>query len=190
MGTAEKWRLFIGTQVPPSTADLITEAMGRELSRPHWRVAPPAQWHVTSLFIGARPLDQLEIIKEKVRTIAARTTPFILTEGRPVLMPKEVPEMVWVKFQASPELTRLHHTLAAAMAMPPSSYVPYWPHITLARCKGVAPSLSEVQLHLSDFEVNALTLFRSESGPAGTIHRPIAEWPLSGTGPTGHSVGS
>lgn len=181
-------RIFIGTAIARQLADSIKKGAEEQLKRTHWREAPMEQWHVTSLFVGDRESSLMPRIEEQVRTIAARTPPIVLQNGRLVTMPKDAPTMLWVRFMPSTELTRLHLALAAAIGAAPSTYRPYWPHITLARSryKQVMPVDGDVLVKV--FRLDQLTLFRSVPGPDGTNHSPISTWDLSGTDPAGHGT--
>jgi RNA 2',3'-cyclic 3'-phosphodiesterase len=178
-------RIFIGTTVPPAVCERILPSAQETLQQGRWRIAPTIQWHVTALFLGEREARYLDVYKEKVERCAARTAPIPLSSGVLVRMPKEDPTMVWVRFRPSPQLTRLHHELAAAFGVPPSHYIPYWPHITLARSRGSAAHLDTTPLVVEEMCLDTLSLYRSDPGPNGSVHTPLATWALSGTGPTG-----
>ena len=178
-------RLFIGTTVASEVCAGVLPIATSALKRGHWRMAPTPQWHVTALFLGEREARYLDTYLEKVQRCAERTAPIYLTSGHLVTMPKEEPTMLWVRFRPSPELTSLHHALADAFGVPPSHYIPYWPHITLARSRGTAAHLEDGPLAIEDLRLDALSLFRSDRGPEGSVHTPLATWPLNGTGPAG-----
>jgi len=177
-------RLFVATSLPAEEADHIMAVAGDVLGDPVWRAAPIDQWHVTALFIGDRPAGLPVPIAERVAAVAGTSAPVRLEGGRLTTMPKDDPRMLWVRFAPSPALTALHHRLAQAVGAPPSIHRPYWPHITLARARATAPPLIGGPLVLDHLVLARLTLFRSDPGVRGRTHTAVAEWPLTGKGPT------
>lgn len=176
-------RIFVGTSIALSTSNGVMEKAREELAAPYWRVAPLAQWHVTTLFIGERPEPTLQTALIETEKLADNQAPIVLLNGRITTMPKQDPTMLWVRFQPNPELTALHVALAEATGTEPSIYRPYWPHITLARAKAGKPAAVDGDVVLPYLLLDHLTLFHSKASPEGSIHAPMASWPLSGTGP-------
>lgn len=166
-------KLFIGTKVCPENTNLGLDTEANE----GWRWTPHGQWHVTALFIGNKPQEELESITQGLKSVAAHTMRFSLHQGEFKAMPEERPSMLWVRFAVSAELSALHSELAEALGIPPSSYSPYWPHITLARGNGQIPDASESPI-IHILPIEELTLFRSDPGPTGTVHTPLRTWPL------------
>lgn len=183
----EPMRIFIGTAIAPSIASAVKEHADEHLAQPRWREAPIDQWHVTSLFVGERDPALIPRIQDVVRTIAARTPPILLLKGRILTMPKEAPTMLWIRFMPSPELTHLHLALAEAIGAEPSSFRPYWPHITLARSRASQITPVDGDVLVKELKLDHLTLFRSDPGPNGTKHSSISTWDLTGTDPTAHA---
>ena len=180
MSSPEQVRLFVGTRVPTPLCAAIREAAGDALQAPPWRVAPEQQWHVTALFIGDRPQASVDHVLRQVERLATTTSPIALEHGQLVTMPKQDPGMLWVRFRPHPGLTALHHALAQALGAVPSIYTPYWPHITLARRHGRrAPTLVNGPEVIPQLVLDEITLFRSDPGKGGRVHRPLATWPLS-----------
>jgi|JI9StandDraft_2_1071091.scaffolds.fasta_scaffold06903_5 2'-5' RNA ligase len=184
MAAQDRIRIFIGTTVPTSVCEMILPSAQKAMQQGRWRMAPTSQWHVTALFLGERDARYLDTYMEKVQHCAAHTTAISLSSGMLVSMPKEDPTMLWVRFRPSPELTKLHRALAEAFGVPPSHYIPYWPHITLARSRGKAIHLDDTPLVVQGLQLESLSLYRSDAGPQGSVHTPLATWPLSGTDPT------
>jgi 2'-5' RNA ligase len=176
-------RIFIGTALPSALATDLDAHAAEHFKSGAWKVAAMEQWHVTSLFVGERNEDLLSGIQAKVEAIAARHAPITLFDGRLVTMPKDGPTMLWVRFTPSPELTALHHDLANSLGTEPSIYRPYWPHITLARRRSGRVIAVEGNVVVDRFHLDHITLFRSAPSPQGSVHSPIASWPLSGTAP-------
>ncbi len=179
----EHMRIFIGTSLQPETAADVATTLEEELSTAFWRVAPVAQWHVTALFIGERPETMIPAVSTAIAKLAQSHSPILLQNGRVVTMPKLDPTMLWIRFQPNPALTALHLALAAATGTEPSIHRPYWPHITLARANpGKAMNIGG-DVVLPSLVIDRLTLFHSTLSPHGSVHQPIASWPLTGTDP-------
>ncbi len=171
-------RLFIGTRVNGTHAAMILSAAGEALANTAWRIAPATQWHVTALFIGACDEGQLPAMKRHLKRISKGTPRITLNNGRLITMPEHEPRMLWVRFDPHPDLTALHMTLATALNAEPSKHLPYLPHITLARSsKGPEPLKGTIIL--PSLRLDHLTLFSSQLDPAGSIHTPLATWPLN-----------
>ncbi|MCB0771492.1 MAG: RNA 2',3'-cyclic phosphodiesterase [Flavobacteriales bacterium] len=176
-------RIFIGTALPSALATDLDAHAAEHFNSGAWKVAAREQWHVTSLFVGERDEVLLSGIEAKVAAIAARHAPVTLWDGRLVTMPKDGPSMLWVRFTPSPGLTALHHDLANVLGTEPSIHRPYWPHITLARRRAGRVDAVEGTVVVERFRLDHITLFRSAPSPQGSVHSPIATWPLSGTAP-------
>lgn len=167
-------KLFIGTKVHPEIISNDLETIATE----GWRWAPRQQWHVTTLFIGYKPQEELVRITQSIERVAAHTERFSLHRGELKAMPEERPSMLWVRFAVSPELSSLHVAMAEAIGVPASPYSPYWPHITFARGSGPIPKADGSPI-MRILPIAELTLFRSDPGPNGTVHTPLASWPLA-----------
>ena len=175
----ERVRLFVGTAIPPDLAQELQERLSSLLHpTSNYRIAHTEQLHLTAMFIGNRDATLLPSIRERVAHVASMTAPITVTHGRIVCMPKRDPYMVWVRFRPHKALTTLHHALANALGSPPSVYVPYWPHITLARSNGILALPPTGDVIVEQFEITQLALFRSHRDPEGSQHSVIEQWPL------------
>ncbi|HQV51485.1 MAG: RNA 2',3'-cyclic phosphodiesterase [Flavobacteriales bacterium] len=175
----ERLRLFVGTALPPLLANDLHERISSLLpASSDYRITPTAQLHVTAMFIGNRDPTLLPSIRERVAHVASITDPITITHGRIFSMPKRSPYMAWVRFRPHKALTTLHHALANALGSPPSVYVPYWPHITLARGNGALSLPQSNEDIVEQFHIDCLTLFRSHRDPGGSQHSVIEQWPL------------
>lgn len=175
----DRLRLFVGTALPPVLAEDLYGRISLLLPvSPNYRITPSAQLHVTAMFIGNRDATLLPSIRTRIAHVASITTPITITHGRIVSMPKRSPYMAWVRFRPHKALTALHHALANALGSPPSVYVPYWPHITLARCNGTLSLPRSNEVIVEQFHIDHLTLFRSHRDPSGSQHSVVEQWPL------------
>ena len=170
----EGLRLFVGTALQSATADAVARAAAGQLLLPHWKAAPRAQWHVTTLFIGQRPEAELPALLSALEQVARTHAAFHLHDGRLVAMPEAEPAMLWLRFTPSPALETLHQALAGAMHAASSPHQPHWPHITLARGRAGSP-LPDGRVVLYLLRIARLTLFRSDAVPGGRVHVPVGE---------------
>jgi 2'-5' RNA ligase len=175
-------KLFIGTSISAELAETIRDHAQPLAERGRWRWSPLGQWHITSLFIGERSEADVPIIASAIENASLRTGPIVLRNGELTAMPEDHPNMLWVRFSTSEELSALHHLLAQDTATEPSPHRPYWPHITLARGTGALPEGADAIL-LPSLIIKELTLFRSDPGQKGTVHSALGTWPLR---PTDH----
>lgn len=173
MSSDEHLRLFVGTSLPEHTIETIHRSAGGAMNRTEWRTLPKLQWHLTALFLGNRPAEELPMISKAVRAIASETPRFHVLNGRLVTMPETGPYMLWVRFDPSPVLTELHRRLSDALGLAPDTRQPYWPHITLARSSSTMPLMREETVCLERFPIDHLTVFSSELHPAGSVHTPL-----------------
>lgn len=151
---------FIGIRIPGQTAEKIGQARDSWELTTHKRSTPPADMHITLIFIGEDRFDELGEIAERLRQIDQ--APFRLrlagvkTFGNP-----ETPRIVYAALSDSPELMELQHAVeqqldSLELATDPKPFVP---HITLAsRWKG--GSLPENwPLEELEFSVDSFSLF-------------------------------
>lgn len=157
--------------------------------------APSAVWtpagnmHVTLKFMGALPLAAVAPLGKALRPLAEgkeapppsplRLTAFPSPEdARIVVAELEDPGGAIAKLAARVEKLALKHGLE-------KDDRPYRPHVTLARLKlpydtrrWLRPALAE---GTSPCRASALTLYRSEPGPEGSVYVPLARWPFAAT---------
>ncbi|MCB9168973.1 MAG: RNA 2',3'-cyclic phosphodiesterase [Flavobacteriales bacterium] len=174
--TAERWRLFVGTRIAPEWHDRITTAATDMMRTGIWRRIPTEQWHLTALFIGERPREEVSRITARVARIAERTSPVAVQGGRLALMPESAPTMTWVRFEPGSAHRLLHEALAMAIGVVPENRRPHWPHITIAR--GHTDPAPAGPILIDTLAVTELTLFRSHLRPNGTIHEALSTWSL------------
>lgn len=151
---------FIGIRIPQQAAEKIGQARDSWELTTHKRSTPPADMHITLIFIGEDRFDELGEIAERLRQIDQ--APFRLqlagvkTFGNP-----ETPRIVYAALADSPGLMELQQAVrqqldSLALATDPKPFVP---HITLAsRWKG-GNLPEDWQLEELDFLVDSFSLF-------------------------------
>jgi 2'-5' RNA ligase len=161
--TEERYsRLFLALPVNADVRHLAAKARKANESFAALRWVPLAQLHITALFIGDFPKQQLEPLRQVLFQCVGQHKPFALKNGRPVVGPpgKEVEKrMLWSLFADSPELNALHQTLVTEVAhLSPYSLEAaseLAPHVTLARLK---KGFKMPQLDLKGLKKNAIEL--------------------------------
>lgn len=183
MPRARTRRLFVAIYPPADAA----EAMLNELDRqplPPARKTPPAQVHLTLVFLGDRDERNLRAITESIERSASGIGAFRLRSQRLATVP--TPEqggpvrLIAAGCDAPAQLLELQRRLAVRLALPGSRTDRFWPHITLARFQpGAAPGPVDRPMELEPFDVERVQLVESRLSPAGVSHEIIRTVPLS-----------
>ena len=180
---AERWtfsllmskRLFVAIDLPDSTRQSLAD-LDPHVRGVRW--TDPAQMHLTLGFFDD-VLDQIDAaLREKLSAIEFGAF-FLPIEGVGTFSAKGAPKVIWIGVgKAHPHLFQIYKRVqeaALAAALEPELR-PWHPHITIARCRDVAPqSLRNFLKANADFEagmirVDAFHLYSSNLTPAGPIH--------------------
>ena len=168
-------RLFVAIDLPESTRQLLVN-IDPHIRGVRWIDA--AQMHLTLAFFG----DVAEIIdsalREKLNTIEFGAF-FLPITGVGTFSAKGAPKIIWIGVgKAHPHLFQIHkrvHEAALAAGLEPELR-PWHPHITIARCRDVAPQSlrrflqSNAELDAGMIRVEAFHLYSSKLTTAGPIH--------------------
>jgi 2'-5' RNA ligase len=177
-------RLFIALSLPESVRAALHDYQHQ--LRHHLpatiRWTKPEQVHLTLLFIGMTPVEQIERIKEKVHQVSERFTAFRLELGEPGAFPSlKHPSILWLGVGGN--LDVLHH-LQNLLAFHLSDwYQPeraYHPHLTLARARqaglGSAVNSAFLTARLEQkpvWKVEGLSLFASTLKASGAEYQAL-----------------
>ena len=183
-------RLFVALEVP--------EAVRRELAR---RVAalrdrlPRARWvdtemvHLTLLFLGQTPDDQVPALSVKLREAFAKHPPMTLRlSGGGTFPPKRLARVAWVGLDAPEELAAVQADAVAAaveaVGFEPEDR-PFKSHVTLARCDPNWPRDAAEKFAAAfpgevgpPFRVDRGVLMESKLSPRGARYTVVEELPL------------
>jgi 2'-5' RNA ligase len=168
-------RLFVAIDLPDSTRQLLAD-LDPHVRGVRW--TDPAQMHLTLGFFDDVP-DQIDAaLREKLGAIEFGAF-FLPICGAGTFSAKGGPKVIWVGVgKAHPHLFQIHkraQEAALAAGLEPELR-PWHPHITIARCRDVAPqSLRNFLRANADFDagmirVEAFHLYCSNLTPAGPIH--------------------
>jgi 2'-5' RNA ligase len=168
-------RLFVAIDLPDSTRQSLAD-LDPHVRGVRW--TDPAQMHLTLGFFDDVANDVELVLREKLSAIRFGAF-FLPINGVGTFSAKGAPKIIWIGVgTAHPHLFQIHKRVqeaALAAALEPELR-PLHPHITIARCRDVAPqSLRNFLKANTDFDlgmirVEAFLLYSSNLTPAGPIH--------------------
>lgn len=172
-------RLFIAIPLPESIRIKLASS-NTLLPHEDVRLTKPENLHITVLFIGSVPQEEMDQLENKLSPIID-ILPFQLQlkEVIPVIR-RGLLSMFWATFEESPDFKEL--ALRTSEITGVRLDHPPLPHITLARVRhgrkvkglsGQFPSLRHLR-----FMVNSLGLWESRLTPDGPVYTRIKEWTL------------
>ena len=131
-------RLFIALDIDDAIRQRIrTFLNGVRDFAPEARWVRPESLHVTLKFIGEKPSETAEAIKQALSKIQAQSVP-IAFQGYGFFPTPKAPRVFWIGIHAESQLARLAEAVdnsMAALGIPKETY-PFSPHLTLARSAG------------------------------------------------------
>ena len=168
-------RLFVAIDLPEATRQLLAD-LDLHIRGVRW--IDPAQMHLTLAFFGdvAEEIDLA--LRERLRAIEFGAF-FLPVVGVGTFSAKGAPKIIWIGVgKAHPHLFQIHkrvHEAALAAGLDPELR-PWHPHITIARCRDVAPQLlrkflkANANVDAGMIRVEAFHLYSSKLTTAGPIH--------------------
>jgi RNA 2',3'-cyclic 3'-phosphodiesterase len=186
-------RTFLAVELPEQVRAQLAETQ-RGLAPEHrvLKVSNPELLHITLRFLENVAAQDLVLVVEAAREAAARTTPFAVTLCGVGAFPNaRSPRVIWAGLApdgGTEQLRRLASELDTALSARGFSRPqrPFAAHITLARLRDTAgpedrrrigallPRVSAGTPVDVSFEVHAVTVMRSDLGPAGPSYTPLA----------------
>lgn len=168
-------RLFVAIDLPESTKQFLVD-LDPKIRGVRWTEA--AQMHLTLAFFGDVPEDVGLALREKLSAIEFGAF-FLPITGVGTFPSKGPPKIIWIGVgRGHPHLFQVHKRVqeAALAAGLEPELRPWHPHITLARCRDVAPQSirkflqSNGDLDAGMIRVEEFHLYSSKLTPAGPIH--------------------
>jgi 2'-5' RNA ligase len=168
-------RLFVAIDLPESTKRFLVD-LDPKIRGVRWTDA--SQMHLTLAFFGDVPEDVDLALREKLSAIQFGAF-FLPITGVGTFPSKGPPKIIWIGVGCGhPHLFQVHKRVqeAALAAGLEPELRPWHPHITLARCRDVAPQTirkflqSNVDLDAGMIRVESFHLYSSKLTPAGPIH--------------------
>lgn len=152
---------FIGIKLPQSIAENLNGARKGWNLKSHKRYTPPVDMHITLLFIGNDPHQEIEAVAEALERV--KQAPFRLTiNGVDTFGNPSTPRIIYASLEESEELNQLHEKIRQVVE--PYGLSPdtkrFVPHITLAgKWAGGPPFKQELTLDPLSFDVTEFSLF-------------------------------
>jgi RNA 2',3'-cyclic 3'-phosphodiesterase len=178
-------RFFVAIDLPESTKQFLVD-LDPKIRGVRWTDA--SQMHLTLGFFGDVPEDVERALREKLSAIEFGAF-FLPITGVGTFPSKGPPKIIWIGVgRGHPHLFQVHkHGQEAALAAGLEPELRSWhPHITLARCRDVAPQSirkflqSNADLDAGMIRVEEFHLYSSKLTPAGPIHTRELSVPCSG----------
>ena len=177
-------RLFVALELPAGVRASLA-AWADAAAPAGVRRVPAENLHVTLAFLGARSAEDASgagaVLASVVRPVGA-----LRTAGALWLPPRR-PGVLAVALAHSDALVDLHRDLGAALAgaigFGPERRRGFRPHVTVARARrgAVVPApAAALEPPALEFAAEALTLFRSHTGPAGARYEALASVGVGG----------
>jgi RNA 2',3'-cyclic 3'-phosphodiesterase len=168
-------RLFVAIDLPDATRRLLAD-IDPHIRGVRW--TDPAQMHLTLAFFADVAHEVDLALREKLGAIEFGAF-FLSVTGVGIFSAKGAPKIIWIGVgKAHPHLFQIHKRVqeAALAAGIEPELRPWHPHITIARCRDVAPQSLRSFLRLNEqfdagmIRVEAFHLYSSTLTPAGPIH--------------------
>ncbi len=187
-------RSFVAIPIPDFAKDIITSLQARFLPLnidAKW--VPASNIHLTLKFFGEISQDLVPGIAGHIRSLAANFSPFSLQLHQAGVFPNfNRPRVVWVGVAGSgmDVLESLHSQInkeLQSLGIPQESRK-FSPHLTLGRLKSTQGN-QELRKIINDssglaskpFEVESISLYKSQLRPQGAIYTVLETFPLSKT---------
>lgn len=183
-----KKRLFIAIrcdrgiekEIVPIMKKLKISAGQKELEM---RWTPPENFHVTVVFIGESSKEEIPLIEEKMRQVAAHHAPLTLKiAGIGAFPTDQSSRVIWLGVQNSKNLRRLQAELAQEITN--RDHQEFSPHLTIGRLRNphstkdlISPF---VRKSIGKVQVSEIVLYESIAKQAFPTYRPIVSIPLTG----------
>jgi 2'-5' RNA ligase len=188
-----KIRVFTAVDVSEEVREK-TAAYISKLRQLYWKIPvgweKPEKLHLTLKFLGDIDAAQLEKLKNVVEAAASNTEQLSLTiENTGVFPPRSCPRVLWLGVtEENLGLTKLQDLMEkeAEKAGFEREKRAYHPHLTIARLRVPAKSRELAQYHLQvgfppiNFEVNEVTIYKSEFVSGGSVYKVISKYKLKG----------
>jgi 2'-5' RNA ligase len=186
-------RTFIAIELTAPILERLYDLQSRmqeDLPPKLLRWVRPEGIHLTLVFLGDIPVEQVEPVAEALREACAEHSPFTVSfTGMGCFPSLRRPRVVWVGVEEpSGALTRLQRDIEQALV--PLGFKPerraFTPHLTLGRVKGggrqaceaLGAYVERANVRMGEMKVEAVRLVRSDLQPGGAVYTDLAVVPL------------
>ena len=175
-------RAFVALPLGAAALGRVAEAI--ESLRPHVagvRWVRPEGLHLTLRFLGPSSLHALTALEPALRATAGECPVAVARLASLGLFPERgSPRVLWLSVDVGPRVLALQEACeraAIAAGFAPEDR-PFRPHLTLGRWRDRRPRPHLPELDLGETLLDRLVLFKSELGPGGAVHVPLAQFEL------------
>lgn len=188
-------RLFVALEIPEAVRrDLARRVAALRERLPRARWVDPEKTHLTLLFLGQTPDDQVPNLAAKLREAFAKHPPMTLRlSGGGTFPPKRPARVAWVGVEAPEELAAVQADAVAAVTAAGEAVGfepearPFTSHVTVARCEPNWPRDAAEKFAAAfpgevgpPFRVDRGVLMESKLSPRGATYRVVEAFPLEG----------
>jgi 2'-5' RNA ligase len=191
-------RLFVAAEPSESVrraaanaAASLRHALEKKGAAQGLRWIPEENLHLTVWFLGEVSEPRSVAVLDALRPPLASPSFTLHLAGFGAFPPSGPPRVLWMGVREGlPELSQAHDEVGVRLA--PWGFAPegraYSAHLTIARVKVPPPAsvrtiirhvLKETEADAGSCRVEALTVFRSHTAPAGAVYEPLLRVPLS-----------
>jgi len=182
-------RCFIAIEIPEIPKKFIEDQIySLKESGSDVRWVPLENIHITMQFLGRTEESLIPGLKGSLEKIVASYSPFYIKIADVGCFPDgRRPRVIWVGLGEAQPLINLQRDIAGEMIKfgYPKEERGFTPHVTIGRVKShrnvgdLLKRLDEIKAtSFSDFEVEKITLMKSELKPSGAIYHSLAEIPF------------
>jgi 2'-5' RNA ligase len=182
-------RCFIAIKIPETIRRSIVNSVDDlKKSGADVKWVSPENIHITLQFLGGTEEAQVPFIKEALNKILLPYSPFyIKIAGIGCFPDTKRPRIIWVGTEGAGPVINLHGDIAQGMRRfgyreEERNFIP---HLTIGRVKSnrnlgeLLKKMDEIKAaRFSDFEVQNITLMKSELKPSGAVYNSLAEIPF------------
>jgi len=185
-------RSFLAFELPQEFKEIISQVlpdMKKSLRDVRWLM--PANIHLTIVFMGSVPSEQIKPVGERVAKVCMRHKPFNVSLGGAGLFSgRRIPKVIWISLAGDiARMSRFRNDLHKAL-LPfgiKREKRRFSPHLTLGRFRRGARTgkyLDDFLVRYRDItspmcKLNELILFQSNLKPDGAVYTRLMGWPLS-----------
>jgi len=188
-------RSFLAFELPQEIKTIVATTSGEMRKSPiDVRWVNVDNIHLTVVFLGSVPSEDLDSINKTVAGVCKRYDPFtIFLSGAGMFASRLNPRILWLGLAG--DLDRMaHYRNALQKKLKPFGVKqekrPFRPHLTIGRFRkgaGTSPPLEELLAGYKDLTspettVRELVLFRSDLKPGGAEYSKLNTWALTGSG--------
>jgi len=180
-------RLFTGISIDPAVLTRIDSVVDRLRPLVRIRWSPPANFHITTKFIGEWPEDRLEVLKDALSAVGRTGRTSVRIAGLGYMPSARHSKILFAGIdggEALPDLARRTDQALQPLGCALETR-PFRPHLTLARMK--SEEYRELRSHTANlkdidfgsFEASNFHLYLSQPGASGSVYTELATWSLS-----------